>query len=419
MPKHPWSLGLALAGALCASGTLSGQSVDWAQFRGPKRDGVSVEKGLLKEWPKDGPKVLWQAKGIGGGYASVSLAGDRIFTLGNQKGISFVFSLDRETGKVLWQAEVGKSGGNLGSTPTVDGDRLYAVGQEGDLVCVEIATGKVLWRKNFFQDFGGKYGGWHYTESPLVDGDRVFCTPGGRDSMVALDKKKGDVVWKCSLPSGEAAGYSSIVIAEVGPVRQCVQLLADSLVGVETKAGKLLWRYGDTGRRFGGNTANIPTPIVKGDLVFCAAGYGRGAALLRLVPDGEGVKAEEVYFVKELTNKHGGVILVGDHLYGDRDDRGNPFCADFKTGKIVPGWEKRVETQGKGSVAVTYADGHVYFRYENGFVALVEADPAGYKEKSSFQVPKTRGPSWAHPVVVGARLYLREQDALWCYDLKQ
>ncbi len=397
---------------------LQAQPVDWPQFRGPKRDGVSAETGLLKSWPEGGPKVVWQAKGIGSGYASVSVSGGKIFTLGNAKGKSFVHALDAGTGRILWSAEAGKAGGNLGSTPTVDGERLFAVGQEGDLVCVETATGTVAWRKNFFADFGGKYGGWRYTESPLVDGDRLICTPGGRDSMVALDKKTGEVAWKCPLPSGEAAGYSSIVIAEVGGIRMCVQLLADSLVGVEAKSGKLLWRYGEAGGKFARNTANIPTPIVKGDLVFCAVGYGRGAGLVRLVPKDGGIAAEEVYFSKELTNKHGGVILVGDHVYGDRDDRGNPFCADFRTGRIVEGWRARSETQGKGSVSVTGADGHVYFRYENGHVALVAADPAGYREKSSFVVSKGKGPSWAHPVVVGGRLYLREHDALWCHDLK-
>jgi outer membrane protein assembly factor BamB len=391
---------------------------DWPQFRGPKRDGLSADTGLLKEWPADGPKVAWQAKGIGGGFASVSIAGKKVYTLGNKKQSTFVHALDRETGNLLWSAEVGKAGGSLGSTPTVDGDRLYAVGQEGDLVCLETETGKLVWRKNFFGDFGGAYGGWHFTESPLVDGDKVVCTPGGRDSMVALNKLTGEVIWKCALPSGEAAGYSSIVVAEVGGILQYVQLLADSLVGVEAKTGKLLWRYGEPGSKFGRNTANIPTPIVRGDQVFCAAGYGRGAALLKLVPENGGIKAEEVYFSKELTNKHGGVILVGDYVYGDRDDSGRPFCADFKTGKIVPGWKGKAETQGKGSVAVTYADGRLYFRYDNGIMALVEARPDGYKESGSFKIPNSRQNSWAHPVVVGGRLYLRENDSLWAYDVK-
>jgi outer membrane protein assembly factor BamB len=407
-----------LAALLAAPALLEAQAVDWPQFRGPKRDGVSADAGLLKEWPAEGPKVAWQAKGIGGGYASVSIAGGRIYTLGNGRGVTSVHALEAATGKLLWSAEVGKAGGSLGSTPTVDGERLYAVGQEGDFVCVETATGRVAWRKSFFTDFGGKYGGWKYTESPLVDGDHVVCTPGGRDSIVALDKKNGEVAWTCALPSGEAAGYSSIVVSEAGGIRHYVQLLADSLVGVEAKTGKLLWRYGEARGRFAGNTANIPTPIVKDDLVFCAAGYGRGAALLRLVPQDGGLKAEEVYFARELTNKHGGVILVGDHVYGDRDDRGTPFCADFKTGKIVEGWKPRPETAGKGSVSVTAADGHVYFRYESGHVALVAADPAGYREKSSFQVAKRGGQSWAHPVVSGGKLYLRENDALWCYELK-
>jgi outer membrane protein assembly factor BamB len=397
---------------------LQAPPMDWPQFRGPKRDGVSTETGLLKAWPEGGPKIVWQTRGIGSGYSSIAISGGKIFTLGNSKGMSFVRALDLEKGQLLWSAEVGKQGGDLGSTPTVDGDHVYAVGQEGDLVCVEIATGKVVWRKNFFADFGGKYGGWRYTESPLVDGDRVFVTPGGRDSMVALDKKTGEVAWKCALPSGEAAGYSSIVVAEVGGIRMGVQLLADSLIGVELKSGKLLWRYGETDGKFRKNTANIPTPIVKGNLIFCAAGYDRGAGLVRLVPKDGGIQAEEIYFSKDLKNKHGGVILVGDHVYGDRNDSGNPFCAELMTGKIVEGWKARSETQGKGSVSVTSADGHVYFRYENGHVALVEATPAGYKEKSSFVVSKKGGPSWAHPVVAGGRLYLRDGDWLACHDLK-
>jgi outer membrane protein assembly factor BamB len=405
--------------AMVLAGASLGLAQDWPQFRGPKRDGLSADTKLLAQWPVGGPRLVWQAKGVGGGYASVSVAKDKVFTLGNKGPLTHLFALDRESGKVLWSAEVGRSGGNLGCTPTVDGDRLYAIGQEGDLVCVEVASGAVRWRKNFFKDFGGKYGGWKFTESPLVDGDKLVCTPGGSDAtMVALDKLTGNVIWKGVVPAGDAAGYSSIVIAQVGGIRQYVQLLADSLVGIDARTGQLLWRYGDTGRRFGNNTANIPTPIVRGDLVFCAAGYGRGAALLRLVPEAGGIQVEEIYFKRELTNKHGGVILVGDHLYGDRDDSGRPFCADFQTGDIVPGWQKIV-TEGRGSMALTYADGHLYCRYDNGHMALVEATPAAYREKSSFKIPNAKNHSWAHPVVVGGRLYLREQDSVGCYDVRQ
>jgi outer membrane protein assembly factor BamB len=301
----------------------------------------------------------------------------------------------------------------------VDGNLVFAIGQFGDLVCIT-TDGTEVWRKDFGKDFKGRSGGWNFTESPLVDGDKLVCTPGGSEAtMVALNKKTGEVIWKGVVPGGDTAGYSSIVIATVGGVRQYVQLMANGVSAFSAKDGKFLWRYGDRGDRFAGNTANIPTPIVRGDLVFCCAGYGRGGGLVRLSAAGGSVKPTEVYFIQGLNSRHGGVVLVGNYLYGDRDDSGNPYCADFKSGKIVPAWGKRGNTEGRGSVAVTYADGHLYFRYQNGVVALVEATPAGYKEKSSFKIPNVREPSWPHPVVIGGRLYLREQDSLYCYDVKQ
>jgi outer membrane protein assembly factor BamB len=388
---------------------------DWPQFRGANRDAHSPDTGLLKEWPKDGPPLVWKATGVGGGYSSVSVTGGKLFTMGNKGKSSSVVAIDLDSGQVLWSQEVGKSGDNLGSTPTVDGDRVYAVGQAGDLVCLDAETGKERWHKNFEKDFGGKCGGWRYTESPLVDGDRLVCTPGARDAtLVALDKKTGDVLWKCAAPLQDTtAGYSSVVVAEAGGVRQYVQLLAGGVIGVAAQDGKFLWKY----EKLGHNTANIPTPIVLGDHVFCSAGYGKGGALLHLVPSGDGVSAKEVYFSRDLTNKHGGLVVVGDHVYGDRDDSGHPFCAEVKTGKVV--WRKKDRGAGEGSASVAYADGHLYFEYQNGVVALVEATPEGYKEVSNFQVPKHDGPSWAHPVIAGGRLYLREWDTVCCYNLKQ
>jgi outer membrane protein assembly factor BamB len=386
---------------------------EWPQFRGPHRDDISADQGLLKEWPKNGPRIIWKARGIGSGYSSVSLAGGKIFTLGNKGSSSELFAIDASNGNVLWSAKVGPSGGNLGCTPTVDGDRVYAIGQEGDLVCVSAGSGNVQWHKNFKSDFGGHCGGWHYTESPLVDGDKLVCTPGARDAtVVAFDKNTGEVIWKSAIPVNDpTAGYSSIVVAEVGGIRQYVQLLAAGVVGVAARDGRFLWKY----EKFSGNTANIPTPIVLGDQIFTSAGYGRGGALLQLEASGDEVSAKEVYYNNALTNKHGGVVLVGDYLYGDRDDSGQPFCAEVKTGKIL--WQKQ-KGAGSGSAAVTYADGHLYFRYDNGIMALVEASPDGYKEISSFHIPNANHQSWAHPVVVGGRMYLREQDVVWCYDVK-
>src|SRR5579884_608758 len=411
--SHPMSH-RPLAALLTAAVALGAASAaDWPQFRGPKRDDVSSDTGLLKSWPKDGPPLLWTAKGVGPGYSSVSVAGDRLYTLGNKDNKTYLRALERDTGKIVWSAELGPSGGNLGCTPTVDGDHVYALGQKGDLACFAAADGKVLWRCNLAKDFGGQRGGWEYCESPLVDGDRLIVTPGGKDAtMVALDKKSGAVVWKCALPVKHTeAGYSSVVVAEVGGVRQYVQLLNGGVVGVRTD-GTPLWQY----EKLGPNTANIPTPIVLGDEVFASAGYGKGGALLKLTARGDKVSAEEVYFNRELTNKHGGVVCVGGYVYGDHDDSGHPFCADVKTGKVM--WKRDNKGEGHGSASVTYADGHLYFHYDNGVVSLVKATPEKYDEVSWFRVPKAEGPCWAHPVVVGGRLYLREGDQVYCYDVR-
>jgi outer membrane protein assembly factor BamB len=392
---------------------------DWPQFRGPKRDNHSPDKGLLTEWPENGPPVVWKAKGLGSGFSSLAVTGGKIFTMGNKGKSSFVVALDQKDGNILWSAEVGKEGGNLGCTPTVDGDRVYAIGQHGDLVCLDTSNGDVQWRKNFHKDFGGHCGGWMYTESPLVDGDKLVCTPGGKDALiVALNKKTGDVIWQCPCPawdsrSGSTAGYASIVVAEVGGIRQYVQLVASGLVGVAAKDGRFLWRYD----QLADTTANIPTPIVLGDDVFCSAGYNQGGALLHLTKQDDEVKAEPAYFKHELKNKHGGLVVVGDYVYGDHDDSGRPFCAEVKTGKLM--WRKDKGNAGHGSAAVTYADGHLYFLYDNGVAALVEASQEKYKEISAFQIPNAQRPTWAHPVVIGGKLYLRSGDVLWCYDVKK
>ncbi|HKB34896.1 MAG TPA: PQQ-binding-like beta-propeller repeat protein [Gemmataceae bacterium] len=408
----------SLLAALAVLFTLTAviRSADWPQFRGPNRDDVSTDKGLLQSWPKDGPPLVWQAKGVGGGYSSLSIVGDRIYTCGNKNNLSHVFALERATGKVLWSAEIGPQGGDLGCTPTVDGEHVYALGQQGDLVCVEAAAGKRVWHRNVKKDFDGVIGSWNYCESPLVDGNQVIVTPGGKDAtIVALNKKNGETVWKCAAPvKHHESGYSSAVVAEVGKVKHYVQLINGGLVGVATD-GRFLWKY----EKLGPNTANIPTPIVIGDQVFASAGYNKGGALLTLKADGENVSVEEVYFKQALTNRHGGVVRVGDHVYGDTDDSGYPFCAELKSGKVV--WKRdRGQGEGEGSASVTYADGRLYFHYQNGVVALVDPSPSGgYKEHGSFKVPKTSGPCWAHPVVCDGRLYLREGDNIFCYDVQK
>jgi outer membrane protein assembly factor BamB len=191
--------------------------------------------------------------------------------------------------------------------------------------------------------------------------------------------------------------------------------MANGLASFAAKDGKLLWRYGTTQNRFGGNTANIPTPIVQGDYIFAAAGYGRGGGLVKLSATQDGVAAEEVYFVRDLTNRHGGVVLVGDFIFGDRDHSGLPWCANWKTGEIK--WKKSMRTAGTGSAAITFADGRLYVQYQNGLVALVDASPEAYREISTFRIPEAKEPCWSHPVVVGGQLFIRNQDALYCYDI--
>jgi outer membrane protein assembly factor BamB len=394
-------------------------TADWPQFRGPNRDGISADTGLLKSWPKEGPPLAWQAGDLGKGFSSVAIAGGKIFTMGDIDDSAYLFALDLKDGKKLWSKKVGKKGGRRHdgprSTPTVDGDRVYVLGQLGDLVCFMTGDGLEAWRKSLPKDLGGTVGVWNYCESPLVDGDKLICTPGGKTAtLAALDKKTGAIVWKAAVPGGSRADYASAVISEAAGVRQYVQLMAVGVVGIAAKDGKFLWKYDKLGR----NTANVPNPIVQGDYIFCAAGYGKGGALLKLSAADNGIRAEEVYYEKALKNRHGGVVMAGDYIYGDLDQAGKPWCALWKTGKVV--WQKKGGGPGGGSAAVTYADGLLYFRYQNGVMALVAPAPGAnaYKEISTFKIPNVSQPSWSHPVVAGGKLYLREQDTLYCYDIK-
>jgi len=397
-------------------------SVDWPQWRGPNRDAVSPDTGLLKEWGPNGPPLAWKASGLGGGFSSVAIHDGRIFTMGKRKGSVQLIALALADGKELWATTVAEGGDNPNATPTVDGNLVFAISKQGDLLCADAATGKELWRKNFPKDFGGKMmSGWGYSESPLVDGDKLVCTPGAKDAaIVALNKRTGETIWKATLPEignrgKDGAGYSSIVVSEAGGIRQYVQLMGRGVIGVAADDGRFLWGY----NRVANGTANIPTPIVEGDFVFCSTGYGTGSALLKLSRDGAGVKAEEVYFLdgKTLQNHHGGLVLVGDYIYGGHQhNQGFPVCVELKSGEIVwaPG-----RGPGNGSAAVVYADGHLYFRYQNGLIALIEATPEGYREKGTFEIPVGGSPSWAHPVVVGGKLYLREQGDLLVYNVRK
>lgn len=399
---------------------------DWPQFHGPARNAVSPDTGLLTKWPEGGPPLLWKTAGAGRGYASLAIVNGRLYTLGDAPSTAedkdeYVTCFDQTDGKQLWKAKTGQAWDSgqpdwqsSRSTPTVDGDRLYVLTPHGKLLCLETATGKEVWTKSMAADLEGKKGdGWGYSESVLVDGDKVVCTPGGsKTTMVALNKKTGETIWKSVWAEDRGAAHASIVISEVNGVRVYVNTTAGGVIGVRATDGKLLWTY-----PIDKTTAVIPTPLVRDNLVFFSAGYNRGGALLRQMPNGDGeVKIEEVYPLnKELQNKHGGVVLVGDFLYGDTNDSASPFCAELMTGKQR--WKER--GSGKGSAAITVADGHLYIRFANGLLVLAKASPEKYEEVSSFTIPDSgKRPSWSHPVIVGGKLYLREQDQIFCYDVK-
>jgi outer membrane protein assembly factor BamB len=410
---------------LVASPARSG-APDWPQFHGPNRDAKSTEVGLLPQWPSDGPKLLWTIKGLGAGYSSVSIAGGKLYTMGDVETApkhkeQVLLAFDLATREKLWQAVVGPphSGGGPHCTPTVDGDRVYALGTDGDLVCAETATGKILWRKKFGKDFDGKMmSGWRYSESPLIDGKKLVCTPGGNDAvLVALDKITGSLIWKCALPEigahgKDGAGYSSIVAADIDGIRQYVQLIGRGVIGVEAVTGKFLWGY----NRVANGTANITSPVVHGNYVFATTCYGSGSALLKITRQNDRMVAEEIYWLdsKTFANHHGGVVLVGDYLYGgDGQNKGAPVCLHFTTGKIA--WKEKAI--GRRSAAVLYADGHLYFRYEDGTMALVEARPDKFVLTGQFQLPSPDGPSWPHPVIHDKKLYIRDTNVLFCYDI--
>src|SRR5271157_4173871 len=402
--------------------SLAAYAGDWPQWRGPQRNGVSAETGLLKEWPKAGPRLVWQAKDIGDGYAAPSVVGNRIYILSN-RGLDneFVQALSTADGKQVWATRLGKVGNpnqmpsfpTARSTPTIDGALMYALGSDGDLASLETASGKIQWQKSLRADFGGHPGTWAYSESPLVDGDTLVVTPGGAQAtMVALNKKTGETIWKSAVPGGDDAAYAAIIIVEAAGHRQYVQFLAKGVAGVDAKTGQFLWRYDATGK---GNT-NILSAVTSGGYVYSSQNPGPGG-LLRLTAAGQGVAAEEVYLQRgPPSSKAGGSVVVGATHYGTTPE--GLVAADWATGKVL--WQEA----STGGGAILAAENRLYIHTENGEVMLAEATPEAYREKGRFMPPDRPKRTWAamekawtYPVVANGRLYIRELDSLWCYDI--
>jgi outer membrane protein assembly factor BamB len=397
-------------------------SANWPQWRGPERDGISKETGLMQEWPADGPKLLWQKDGLGDGYSTPAIVGDRIYLVSNE-GLDneFVQALQVADGNPIWKKTIGKVGNpkqrppypGARSTPTLDGESLYALGSDGDLVCMNAGTGDIRWQKNVRTEFGGKPGEWAYSESPLIDGDAVVVTPGGKDAtFVKLDKQSGEVIWKSQVPEGDDAGYASIVIVNAGGVKQYVNFLGKGMVGVDAETGKFLWRYDRTAQN---SPANILTPVAYDDVVYCGTHYGGGGAV-KISRSADGLTAEEAYFDRKLPTAIGGAVRVGDYLYGTT--RSTMVCLEFKTGAV-----KWTQERGVAPASLCFADGRLYVHGESdGELALVEATPDEYREHGRFMPPggPDRGSSkaWAYPVVADGKLYVQDWGTLWCFDVK-
>ena len=396
-----------LAACLVAGCSLA-IAADWPQWRGIERDGVSKEAGLLQKWPEGGPPLAWKATGLGEGFASVAVAAGRVITQGQSRGGQAVIALDESTGRRLWRTPNGdayldRRGGGPRGTPTIDGETVHALGSNGSLIALEAATGKRLWATNLLRRFNTRNINWGISESPLIDGRRLIVNPGGSGaSIVAIDKSNGNVIWK-SLD--DEAGYSSAIVIEAGGVRQYVLLTGEAAVGVRTDNGEQLWRYSRVSNR----TANVATPIARGDRVFVSSDYGTGGGLLELAAHGADIDAKEIYFSRDMRNHYNTPVLVGDHLYGYSSRI--LTCMNFDTGEVA--WKDRAV--GKGQVIA--ADGLLYLLSEDGVVGLAEVTPEGYRERSRFSIPRGQYPTWALPVVANERLYLREQDTLYAYDI--
>ena len=408
----------------CSSGSLSYvQGQDWSQWRGANMDGIYKESGLNLDWSQKKPSITWTFRQAGAGYASPMIVGTTLYCMGAADGSDFAFALNTQNGSLKWKQTLGKEFvENRGNGPrgsiTVDGDKLYLVRGDGQIHCLAAADGRMIWQKDFKDDFGGSImSNWGYSESPLVDGDLVICTPGGDGgTLVALNKNTGATVWRTKEWTDQA-GYSSPIVAEVHGVRQYIQQSSRGVAGVSAKDGKLLWKVEVPGYR----TAVIPSPVYHNNTVYVTSGYQAGCTYIRLSKGaGDSFTTETVYANRNMSNQHGGVVLMNGHIYGYSDTPPSWVCQNLETGEIV--WSDRQSGVGKGTVLAV--NDRLILLTERGTVAVVSATPDGWKEFGRMEFPeRSKVPSqdnatWTHVVVSHGKLYLRDHDLLFCYDLK-
>ena len=398
---------------------LAGDKITWPCFHGPQRNNLSTDTGLMQAWPQEGPELLWTTSGIGHGYSSVAIVGERIFTAGMIDKQTYVTALDLN-GKQLWQRLNGKSweaserqpwavpyAGSRG-TPTVDDDTVYHLSELGRLTVFDIHTGEERWHKELLETFNAERPEYGYSESVLIQGDALFCCPGGGGGyMIALEKGTGRTLW-ASTEIKDAVGNCSPVFASIDGVEQIITMSANRVLSFNPNNGHLLWDYAFGNKR----ENNVTDVIVNKGLVYASSGYGGGSVLLRPQRQANGEFIVKLVWKSDLLdNHHGGVLLLNGYLYGAGHEARGWFCLDFNTGR------KMWQTPGKGSL--TYADGRLYCINERGTMSIVKATPENWDEVSSFRLPRGgKGLYWAHPVVCGGRLYVRHSDQLFAYNIR-
>lgn len=393
-------------------------AADWNQWKGPNRDGKSTETGLNTDWSKQLPKLLWTAEGLGNGFSNLSVFNDKMFTMGDFNEKTYIIALNRADAKVLWKTEIGIGGmpGGFGigpkCTPTTDGNYVYALSQNGVLACVDFETGKLIWKKDFIQDFNGKMmSQWGFAESPLLDNDWIICCPGSEQNgtMFALDKKTGNVVWQTKELTNPAS-YASVSVINIDGVRQYLILTDKILAGINCQDGSLLWKVD-----FPGKVAVCTDPVYDDHIVFVTCAYGIGSYAYSIQKQGDQFVANEIYNVREIDNKHHGLILDNGFIYSTTD-KGALNCVEMKTGEMK--WQNR---RLRAVSDLAFVDGHLILRTEkSGELILVEANPKKYIEKGRFQQPdRTDHYAWTYPLILDGKLFIRDQDKLFCYDLSK